>query len=390
MIAPRAPFRLIAAICLFAAIAAAALMVAQREGLASQSPRARSDILLRQAVVTEMDTQRLRRLAQDIARNDPLHAVGFFLEVMALDQEKRMLSPRHRALIAQASRRQPAFAAPRIWLTADNIRNKRYAEAIQSADAVMRLNSEFRQLLVPLLVPLLGEAKAQPLLDTQLRAFPIWRSEFLAEAIKVGGYEAQVENMLRHPIPKSGAATMAADRSAYLNKLVSDGEAGRAYALWRSFAVSTAKGGVFDGDFKASHPVQPFAWKFAADDYSYAERVPPTENSLALVRAHHGGDGKAVLLSQLVALKPGVQSLFFTMRDGGLAEPQKLFWRVRCLDSTEVLASRSLDRLAPDWQKLRLQVDIPASSCTLQRLTLEAEDNDNDAAEVELRLVEAG
>ncbi len=390
MIKSRIPFRLIAAICLFAIVATGALVVAQRESLAAQSPRSRSDLALRQAVAAEMDTKELRRFAHRIARHDPLHAIGFFLEVMALDQEKQALSPRHRALIAQASRRQPAFAAPRIWLTADNIRNRRYAEAIQGADAVMRLNSEFRQLLVPLLVPLLDEPKAQPLLDAQLRTFPIWRSEFLAEAIKVGGYDSQVENLLRHPIPKAGAATMAADRSAYLNKLVNDGEADRAYALWRSFAVGAAKGGVFDGDFTAPNPVRPFAWQYAADDYSYAEKVRPAEGGSALVRAHHGGDGKAQLLSQLVALKPGRQSLLFTMRDGGLAEPKKLFWRVRCLGSSDILASRSLAKLAPDWQKLRLQVDIPASGCALQQLTLEAEDNDNDAAEIELRLVEAG
>jgi hypothetical protein len=388
--ASRALFRLIAALGLFALLAVASVTVAQREKSAAQSPKKRSDILLRQAVVTEMNAPKLRRFAQGIARNDPLHAVGFFLEVMALDAEKKPLSPRHRALIAQASKRQPAFAAPRIWLTADNIRNKRYAEAIQGADAVMRLNGEFRQLLVPLLVPLLTEPKAQPLLDKRLRRFPIWRSEFIAEAIKVGGYEAQVEAMLRHRAPASAAANMAADRSAYLNKLVSDGRADRAYSLWRSFAVGPAKGGVFDGDFMSAHPVQPFAWKYAADDYDYAERIAPVDGSGALVRAHHGGDGKAVLLSQLVALRPGTQSLIFTMRDAGLADPEKLFWRVRCLGSADILATRSLTKLAADWQRLRLQVDIPESGCALQYLQLEAEDNDDDEVEVELQRVAVG
>jgi hypothetical protein len=337
-----------------------------------------------------MNAPELRRFAKGIASKDPLHAVGFFLEVMALDAEKRPLSPRHRALIAQASKRQPAFAAPRIWLTADNIRKKRYAEAIQGADAVMRLNGEFRPLLIPLLVPLLTEPKAQPLLDQSLRAFPIWRSEFIAEAIKTGGYDSQVEAMLRHRTPASAAATMAGDRSAYLNKLVRDGQAIRAYQLWRSFGIGAAKSGIVDGGFMAVHPVQPFAWTYAADDYDYAERAALADGNGTLVRAHHSGDGKAVLLSQLIALKPGTQSLFFTMRDAGLANPEKLFWRVRCLGSADILATRSLVKLAADWQKLRMQVDIPDSGCTLQYLQLEAEDNDDDAVEVELQRVEVG
>jgi hypothetical protein len=387
--ASRALFRLIAAGGLFTLLAIASVTVALREKSAAQSPKMRSDLLLRQAVESELDAKELRRFAQGIARKDSLQAVAFFLEVMALDAEKRPVTPRHRALFAQASKRQPSFAAPRIWLTADNIRKKRYAEAIQGADAVMRLNGEFRALLVPLLVPLLTEPKAQLLLDKHLRAFPIWRSEFIAEAIKVGGYDAQIEAILRHRAPASAANTMAGERSAYLNQLVRDGQAVRAYQLWGGFAVGPSKSGIFDGDFMAAHPVQPFAWQYATNDYDYAERAARADGNGALVRAHHGGDGKAVLLSQIIALKPGVRSLLFTMRDSGLANPEKLFWRVRCLDSADSLASRSLAKLAADWQKLRLQVDIPDSGCPLQYLLLEAEDNDGDEVEVELKRVEA-
>jgi hypothetical protein len=294
-----------------------------------------------------------------------------------------------RVLIAEASQRQPSFAAPRIWLTADDVRNERFARAINGADTVMRLNGEFRELLVPVLTPLLANDKAYPLLEKKLKDFPIWRTQFLAEAIKTGVDESRVEGLLRQNPPPRYAAAMAAERSAYLQNLVTRGDPLRARKVWQSFVPANAKAAIFDGDFRAKHPVPPFAWTYASDDYSYAEKIVEAGGKTALVRAHHSGDGKVTLVTQLVALKPGANLMTFEMRDGGLAEPEKMFWRVRCMSGTGNLNSESLAKLGGDWQKMQMRVDIPSDGCALQYLVLEAEDNDGNEAEVEIRKVEA-
>jgi hypothetical protein len=381
--------RRMAAAALFALLLFGSWHVARNEAVAARSPKWRSDAALQKSVTDNMTPRQLRAFARQTAQTDPMHAVGFFLQVMALDLEKAPMSAKHRQLIAEASRRQPAFSAPRIWLTADDIRKGRYAEAINGADTVMRLNSEFRQLLVPILVPLLDNAKAAPLLRKKLGSFPIWRTDFVVAAIKDGGHAGNVERMLAERPPAAYAKAMAAERSAYLQKLVSDGEAERAHRLWRTFPDQSAKSGIFDGQFTAKEVIYPFAWRYATDDYSYSEKVPAVEGRAAMVRAHHSGSGRAILLSQLVGLQPGSRVLTFSMRDGGLAKPEKLFWRLRCNGSTENLASQSLGKLGGDWQRLQLRVEIPASGCALQTLVLEADDNDGDEAEVEIRNVEA-
>jgi hypothetical protein len=389
MQAPANLFRRAAAIVLFAALMIAILLTARFEGLAASSPKRRSDIILRQSITADMTAEELRGFARKIALSDPMQAVGFFFEVMALDLDEAPSFDNRRVLIAEASRRQPSFAAPRIWLTADDIRNERFAQAIDSADTVMRLNGEFRALLIPILVPLLSNDKAYPLLKKKLQGFPTWRTQFLSEAIKTGVDESRVEGLLLQSPPLRYAAAMAAERSAYLQNLVTRGDPLRAHKVWQSFFPANAKAAVFDGDFKAKHPVPPFAWTYASDDYSYAEKVVETGGKTALVRAHHSGDGRVALVTQLVALKPGANLLTFEMRDGGLAKPENLFWRVRCMNGTNILNSQSLAKLSGDWQKLQMQVDIPNDGCALQYLVLEAEDNDGDEAEAEIRKVEA-
>ena len=389
MTVPAHLFRRVAAVLLFAAFVVAIVATARLEGLASGSPKRRSDTVLQQAVSADMSAQQLRLFARDIALSDPMHAVGFFLQVIALDLEEAPSFDSRRVLIAEASQRQPSFAAPRIWLTADDIRNERFARAINGADTVMRLNGEFRELLVPVLTPLLANDKAYPLLERKLKDFPIWRTQFLTEAIKTGVDVNRVEGLLRHSPPPRYAAAMAAERSVYLQNLVTRGDPLRARKVWQSFVPANAKAAIFDGDFKAKHPVQPFAWTYASDDYSYAEKVVEAGGKTALVRAHHGGDGRITLLTQLVAMKPGANLLTFEMRDGGLAKPENMFWRVRCFSEADNLNSQSLAKLGGDWQKMQMQVDIPSDGCALQYLVLEAEDNDGDEAEVEIRRVEA-
>jgi hypothetical protein len=381
-------FRRLATLLLFAVVLWAIVATAQLEGQAAVSPKQRSDTALRNAVASEMSPKQLRNSARQIALSDPMHAVGFFLEVMALDIEKNPSIDQRRGLIAQASLRQPSFAAPRIWLTAYDIRNKRYAQAVDGADTVMRLNGDFRKLLVPILVPLLAESQSSAFLEKKLKTFPIWRAEFLSEAIKAGAYDAKVESMLRQTPPQHYAVIMAAERSAYLKALVARGEAVHALKVWRSFAQGEANPSVFDGNFKMKNPIFPFAWSYASESLSYAEKVAAPEGGGVLVRAYHGGNGKIALLSQLVQLKSGSNLLRITMRDGGLAKPEKFFWRVRCLDAMANIASQSLGKLGEDWQKIQMQFTVPENGCPLQYLSLEAEDNGGDEAEVEIRQLE--
>lgn len=389
MTVPAHLFRRAAAVLLFAAFMVAIVVTARLEGLASGSPKRRSDIVLQQAVSADMSAKQLRRFVQDIALSDPMHAVGFFLQVIALDMEEAPSFDSRRVLIAEASQRQPSFAAPRIWLTADDIRNERYSRAINGADTVMRLNGEFVDLLVPVLVPLLANDTAYPMLEKKLKDFPNWRTRFLSEAIKTGAEEQRVVRILSDVPPPAYGGSLAAERSAYLQDLIQRGEASRARAAWQRFVPEQAKAAVVDNDFKAKDPIFPFAWRYASDDYSYAEKVVEAGGEAALVRAHHGGDGRITLVTQLVAMKPGANLLTFEMRDGGLAKPEKMFWRVRCMSGTANLNSQSLAKLGGDWQKMQMQVDIPIDGCALQYLVLEAEDNDGDEAEVEIRRVEA-
>lgn len=381
-------FRRVAAIILFMLLGALALATARVENVAALSPRMRSDIVLQRAAAAGLNAKALRRYARQIAMKDPMHSAGFVLEVLALEKDKIPTSDKQRRLIMESARRQPSLAAPRIWLISDDIQKGRYAQAVESADTVMRLNDEFRKLLTPHLVPLLAEEQARPLLEKKLREFPVWRADFVTEAIKMGGYEPVIERVLQQRAPRGAEAMLASERSAYLRDLVRSGEAVRAHTLWRNFAKNHGGSGLVDGNFTEKNPIYPFAWEFASGAYSYAGKAPAIDGAPPVIRAHQGGDGNVSLLTQVVALQPGAHDVVITMRDGGLSKPEKLFWQLRCLDVNDNLASHSLEKLAPDWQKIRLSVMIPAAGCPLQYLMLNAENNDDKESEVEIRSVE--
>jgi hypothetical protein len=375
------------AVALALALVPAILITAQRENLAAHSPKKRSDLALQKSVADNMKPAQLEAFARQIAITDPMHAAGFFLQVMARDIRKLPTTDDRRLLIAEAARRQPSFAAPRIWLVADDIRMRRFHAAINGSDAVMRVNGEFRRLLIPILVPLLAEPSAFPLLVEKLREFPVWRTDFLAEAAKQGGFAAQVEKTLLEPVPATYSDNLVTERSAYLQRLVANGEADRAYRLWRRFAPGQA--GVIDGTFKQPNTILPFGWRFASEPFSYAEKTKPVDGDATVTRAYHSGDGRVSLLTQLVALRGGDHRVSFQMRSGGLEKPEGLFWKLRCLDATEDLATLSVAAMPDDWKNFTMPVNVPDANCSLQYLRLEAGNNGGAEYEVEIRKVEA-
>lgn len=381
--------RRVAALALAAALIPVILLNAQREAMASHSPKRRSEIALRTAVSKDLTARGLSEYAQGIARRDPLHAVGFFLQAMALEKLDLISAGSYRELFAAAARRQPSFSAPRIWLVVEAIRNEQFDVAVSGADAVMRLNAEFRKLLVPIIVPLLADDNAYPILKRKLESYPIWRTEFIVAAINQGGYDNRIVQLLSANSPARYRTAMIAERSVYLQSLVAKGEASRAYALWQQLPPKPAVNAVFDGDFKQQQSILPFGWSFASDEYNYAKKVVISKGAAPLVRAYYNGDGRVIMMSQLIALSPGKKSITFEMRNGGMGAPETLSWQLSCNGVATPLATRSLAQLGEDWQKIRLAVDVPPENCALQSLQLVAANNFGSEFEVEIRKVEA-
>jgi hypothetical protein len=176
-----------------------------------------------------------------------------------------------------------------------------------------------------------------------------------------------------------GRAPPAADEYApFIDRLANAGDNDGAYAAW--LAVARARGsasaGLRDGDFADASDHTPFTWSAASGVGASSDVEPaaggPTPQPLGAraLRVDYDGYSAPSLPAQLLVRPPGRYRLTWRERlDPPL--PERLFWRVRCADTNEILA-----RAPPPtsgWREAEMIVETPAARCAAQWLELAAE-----------------
>lgn len=384
----RAIVRRTAAVLLFSGIAAASFSNAIREMDAGRSPAARSTNALKAVIVNNNDADQIDAKARRIALNDPLHAVGFYLRALALEKRGNVAPGDAEAGMRLARHRQPAFVAPHLWLIAHEHRRGNYADVVRDSDLVLRINGDYRKLLIPVLLPLLDNPKSSKILSERLMRYPVWRSEFMAQAIDRRVADQRLEALISRDPPPAYRASLTDERSRYLSRLMKDGSGEKAYGLWRRFVGSNARATpIFDGEFAVDVQILPFGWSLRNDGVNYAERVAAADSNM--LRVHHGGSGSGAIVEQILMMKPARWRITIEQRSGGLADPASLEWSVSCAGDGRILATLPLDGLKEEWAAQRLDV-APTADCPLQRLRLAGRPaGDNAEAEIEIRHVRA-
>lgn len=374
------------AVLAFAGLSTLAMQAALREPAAAGSPTSRSVLALALAVQADADASVLEAEARRIALADPLHAIGFYLRVIAAEKRGEIDPDAAEPLMREAKRRQPAFVAPRLWLVAREYQGGDFSATVAEADAAMRINGEWGRLLVPLLLPLLEEPEGRAPLIAKLASFPGWRTPFVTTAIDQNIGTGAIQELLAAPAPPQAASTLDQERARYLTRLVNAGEGVRAYALWREYTGTGEEARIHDGDLSGERAIAPFGWTFAADGTNYAERIEAGDNDF--VRAHHDGASAATLVEQVTVLPAGGWRITAEMRNGGLADPAALRWTMRCRADGRALGAQPLAGLGAEWTRVTFDIAVGGPGCETQRLALVGEPGEAGVSEVELRNIE--
>lgn len=378
----RTTFALITALVIGVIIVVSTL----RENMAIRSPLSRTNAILALAVADK--PERLAAQGQRLAVADPMQAAAFVM--LGLDQLRRNPKAYDETarLMRFATSRLPTLAPPQVWLAADYARRGDYNRSLQLFDRVLTLSSDQSEKLLPVLSLLAKHPASRNAVIQRLKAYPVWRTNLLIQAIAAKALPCPViEQLLSGPVPNRYATQLRIERQSYLIWLARNNASLDAHALYRRYAGLSSTNPVYDPDFRLPDTFLPYGWTRADLDEDYAQRVERLGKGW-MMRLHSSGKRETTLIEQTVALLPGVWRIEMRGRDGGLALPATWKLALRCPGKENDIGSIGLARLKLDEMVIAMRVSVP-DDCPLQRLVIEAKPDENGESEIEVFSVKA-
>jgi hypothetical protein len=169
-----------------------------------------------------------------------------------------------------------------------------------------------------------------------------------------------------------------AERTAFVGRLIREGEATQAYFTWLSGLDEAAlelTGQIYDGGFEGTHFNSEFFWQFSqpkgvkirtatTSGVSGARALHVTINSDRLNFRH---------VTQRLHLTPGIYQFTGRYKLNRLKSTKGLRWRIYCLGekTTQLTESMAFVGRSP-WLEFKQDFAVPAQDCTSQLLRLEA------------------
>jgi len=239
---------------------------------------------------------------------------------------------------------------------------------LEHLDALLRTQPSTRSLMLPLLLPYLGDNRVREALVDRLAQDPPWRDAMFAALRSEAAPALDAEALLvalGNRVPPDDAALQT--RIAVLDRA---GRAAEARALWLASMEVRDAGLVFDGGFEQPSvaATSPYAWRFddvpgAVIGYAHDE-VRSGDAALSIEF-----DDRAVRFAsvhQSLALAPGHYRLEAAALDR-VESTRPFEWRLACKGGAEI-ARLPLAR-GREWNVQSVAFDVPAG-CAAQSMSL--------------------
>lgn len=239
-------------------------------------------------------------------------------------------------LLVTANARWPRDAMTLATLTDRALAVGQVDAGLEHFDALLRTQPGTRSLMLPLLMPYLGDARVRDALVDRLAQDPPWRDVLFAALRTDAAPALEAEALLvslGNRVPPDDEALQT--RIAVLDRA---GRAAEARALWLQSIDARDAGLVFDGGFE--HPVEaksPYAWRF--DD------VPGAVIDYATDETHSGASALSIefedravrfaSVHQALALAPGQYRLEAAALDR-VESIRPFEWRLACKEGGEI------------------------------------------------------
>jgi hypothetical protein len=270
-------------------------------------------------------------------------------------------------LLVEARRRNPRLRGARFALLELYLRQNRAREAGTELAVLRRLVPQMETVVVPQLAQLARDRRTAAELLAVLRQDPALHEAVLAALAENGSDPELILSMAPQRTTRS-----APWQQALVNRMVQDGQVGRAYSLWARFlGIAAAPGGrgIYDGAFRGEPGAPPFGWALATTEAGVAEM------SRGALEAQFFGRENVTLASQLLMLPQGRHSLRFQVEGDAVGDDGRLVWRVQCKDRESPLVELPLRDIGSAPQRRSVTFNVPAT-CGAQWLRLVGEAGD--------------
>jgi hypothetical protein len=331
-----------------------------------------------EARIRELDRESVKRQysaaqrqgARAAIHSAPLDGRGY--RMLANQAELRGDLPLAMSLYSIATKRGPRDIPTLGRLIQYQLTQGNRAEALAYIDQVLRVEPQTSQRIFPVLGALSAQAPED--VANVLLQDPPWRTQFLLQLVQHSRASSALSRLF-DLLRRSAGGLSPAELSAWLDRLIKDGQWGPAYLSWvESLPPEASKriGNVYNGGFEVEPSQLGFDWRFG--------RVPGARISRAQVT---GSEGQFALrvdfedrrvpfghVRQLLALVPGTYRLQGRARTDDLRGERGLVWTLTCADSHLQIAETDPMKGRHDWHGFERDFVVPAEKCGGQWLTL--------------------
>jgi hypothetical protein len=339
--------------------AAALLVLAERRGV-SDSGKAPGPADLAQA----------RSLAERALRSDPLAPSA--LTDLGRIADSEGFAPRAVVLMQLAGDRALRDASAQGWLVSRALSRGDFAAALFHLDAILRTHPETRDQVLPLLAAFISDPRVRPPLVRLLEKDPPWRAWFLNAAPPRVVDRASL-GLLYAEMHAGTRPASQEEIQPYLDRLVSDGLFGEAYAAWVETLPPQRRSdpaALYNGSFQYPISGSEFDWKILQSVGADVEIVGAEPRALRVEFSGARVDFHNV--SHLLALPPGGYSLAGQVEAESLQTQRGVRWRLFCAGhSDSSLGQTDLVAGSVPWHPFTLFFVVPPKTCQAQVLQLE-------------------
>lgn len=261
-----------------------------------------------------------------------------------------------------------------LWVLRDAALNQDVPRVLRQVDALARRQVQ-SDLVSKVYYGGFADAPSRKAFAGLLATNPPWRSSFFANIrvnLRPGSFQ-QMEALLDQ-LDRTKAPSTADERLTFIDRMVDSGDGTHARAYWlRSFGIpSTAQAQTpYDPQFRViaarqqSAPVSPFEWVINQDANQFIE-LRQTDTGPGLDITPGSADGTS-LIAQALTLAPGSHRIDTVVE--GPVDRAPAGWQLTCQPAGTPLVrtfAHSSNELSG------INVEIPTSGCTMQRLILTA------------------
>lgn len=319
------------------------------------------------------DPTEAQRLLKRAYLADPTSALT--LVVLADQLRKKEQLQQADAMINIANGLEPVnpFVQKQIALYWDQ--RQEPALALRHLSTAMEADPSERAQILPILLQIAEDSGRRELLKPLAQTIPSWWEGFFSLAATRALDSDTVRFLYNLRRQSSSQPITAAERTAYRQRLIKDGQISEAYLVWVNGLDSEqrlALGLLYNGGFEIPLSNQGFSWHGRSNRQVEISTLPTKEagGQRALRLNFRAFDGRFAQLWQPLFLDAGTYRLSGRARSDNLKTQGGLRWEVRCLQpSGDLLGESSRFVGSNDWLRLSFDFEVP-EDCVYQQLRL--------------------